>query len=112
MYSAVCWKCRHIVIKFLVKLEKTGTEIMLMLNNMYGEVTVTKLAIYDKIQRFRDGRENVNDDLMCGQHIETRIPSNVKHVKQLLDSDRHLSIRDVTDELLINFETIRLIVKD
>ncbi len=49
------FKEQRIVIKFLVKSGKTGVEIMLMLNNVYGEVTMKKSAIYDWIQRFQDG---------------------------------------------------------
>ncbi len=86
-------------------------EIMPMFNNMYGEDT-KKSAVYDCIQRFWDGREDVNNDLGCGRHTETITPSNVKCVKQLLDSDHCLSIRDVADELLINCKTVCLIVKD
>ncbi len=54
----------------------------------------------------------MNNDPGCGRHIETRTPSNVECVKQLLDSDYCLSIRDVADELSINRKTVRLIVKD
>ncbi len=56
------FKEQRIVIKFLVKLGKTGAEIMPMLNNVYGEVTMKKSAVYDRIQPFRDGQEDVNDD--------------------------------------------------
>ncbi len=52
----------------------------------------------------------MNDNLGCGRHTEIQPPSNVKHMKPLLDSDCCLSIRDVADELLINRETVRLIV--
>ncbi len=97
------FKEQWIVIKFLVKSGKTGAEIMPMLNNMYGEVTMKKSAIYDWIQHFWDGREDVNDNPGHGRHIETRTPSNID-VKQLLDSDCHLSIRDVA-------ESCRLTVK-
>ncbi len=54
----------------------------------------------------------MNDSPGRGRHIKTRTPSKVECVKQLLDSDHRLSIRDVTDELSINCKTIRLIVKD
>ncbi len=99
------FKVQQIVIKFLVKSGKTGVEIMPILNNMHGEVTMKKSAV-------RDGRKDVNDDLVYGQHTETRTPSIVEHVNQLLDSDHCLSIRDVAHKLSINCETIRLIVKD
>ncbi len=85
---------------------------MSMLNKVYDEVTMKKSAVYDWIQRFRDGREDMNDDSGCSRHIETRITSNVKCVKQLLNSNYHLSIRAVADELSINREIVRLIVKD
>ncbi len=105
-------KERRIVIKFSVKLGKTGEEIMFMLNNVYCEVTMNKSPVYDWIQRFGDGWEGVNDCLGCGKHNETRTPSNVERVKQLLHSHRRLSIRDVADELSINCETVCLIVKE
>ncbi len=48
---------------------------MPMLNNVYGEVTTKKSAIYNWIQRFWDGREDVNDDDQgYGWHIETQTP--------------------------------------
>ncbi len=109
--SHVIFKEWRIVIKFLVKSGKTGAEIMPMLNNVYGKVTMKKSAVYDWIQYFRDGWEDVNNDLGHGRHTETWTPSNVKRVKQL-DSNCLLSIRDVADELSINCETVRLIVKD
>ncbi len=87
------FKKQQIVIKFIVKLGKTGAEIMPMLNNMYDKVIMKKSAVYDWIQCFRDGREDVNDNTGCGRHTETRTPSNVEFVKQLLDSDYHLTLK-------------------
>ncbi len=106
------FKEQRTVIKFLVKSGKTGAEIIPMLNKVYDELTMKKSAVYDWIQSFWDGSEDVNDDPGQGGHFKTRIPSNVERVKQVLDSDCHLSISDVADELLINCETVRLIVKD
>ncbi len=83
-----------------------------LLNNVYGEVTMKNSAVYDYIQRFRDGWEDMNDDPGCSWHIETRTPSNVECVKQLLDSNHHLSIRDVAGQPSINHKTVYLIVKD
>ncbi len=52
------FKEQRIVIKFMVKLGKTGVEVMHMLNNVYSEVTMKKSAVYDWIQHFWDGRED------------------------------------------------------
>ncbi len=70
--------------------------------NEYGEVTMKKSAVYDWIQRFRVGQEDMNDDPGYGQHNETRTPTNVECLKQLLDSDGCLSIRDVANKLSIH----------
>ncbi len=45
-------KEQRIVVKFFVKSGKTGAEIMPMLNNVHGEVTMKESAVYDWIQRF------------------------------------------------------------
>ncbi len=70
-----------------------------------------KSAVYDWIQCFRDGQDG-NDDPVHGRHNETQTLSNVERVKQPLNSNRHLSIRDVADKLLIDRKTVCLIVKD
>ncbi len=98
------FKEQRIVIEFLVKSGQTDAEIMPMLNNVYGEVTMKKSAVYDWIQHFWNNWEDMN--------IETQTPSNIICVKQLLDSDCNLSIKDVPYELSINSETVCLIVKD
>ncbi len=102
------FKEQRIFIKLLVKLRKNGRRNRAYVKQLCNEVTMKKLAIYDWIQRFRDGQEDVNDDPGCSRHIETRTPSNVERVKQLLDSDRHLSIRDAADELSTVFYSVTL----
>ena len=49
-------------IKFLVKLDWKGTEIIQALQTVYKDDAPKKTCVYKWIERFRDGREAVEDD--------------------------------------------------
>ena len=48
-------------IKFLVKLGWKGTEIIQALQTVYKDDALKKTCVYKWIERFRDGREAVED---------------------------------------------------
>ena len=49
-------------IKFLVTLGWKGTEIIQALQTIYKDDALKKTCVYKWIERFRDGREAVEDD--------------------------------------------------
>ena len=48
--------------KFLVKLDRKGTEIIQALQTVFKDDAPKKTCVYKWIERFRDGREAVEDD--------------------------------------------------
>ena len=54
-------------IKFLVKLDWKGTGIIKALQTVYKDDASKKTGVYKWIERFRDGREAVEDDEGCGR---------------------------------------------
>jgi hypothetical protein len=49
-------------IKFLVKLGKSGQEILDMLETVYGESAMKCRTLYKWVDRFKEGRESVDDN--------------------------------------------------
>ena len=56
-------------IKFLVKLDWKGSQIIEDLKTIYGDNAPKITAVYKWIQRFREGREDIEDDPAVGDNI-------------------------------------------
>ena len=53
-------------LKFLAKLGKTHSESFAMLQQLYGEETMSRTRAFDWHKRFKEGREEVEDDPRSG----------------------------------------------
>jgi len=71
-----------------------------------------KSRVFEWHRRFMEGRENVQDDPRSGQTKTQRTDANVDTVWTLVRSDRRLGVKVITEELKINRETVRQIVKE
>jgi hypothetical protein len=49
-------------IKFLVKLSKSRWEILEMLETVYGESAMKHRTVYKWVDRFKEGRESIDDN--------------------------------------------------
>ena len=53
--------------------------------------------------RFKQGREGVNDDAGTGRPSTSTIDENIKAVKNMILDNRRITIRELTDDLGISF---------
>jgi len=86
--------------------------MLTLLTVAYGEYTMKKLSVFEWHRRFKEGREVVQDDPRCGQPIAQRTDANVDGVRTLVRSDRRLGVRVIAEELNMNRETVRQIVRE
>jgi len=70
-----------------------------------------KWSVFEWHRRFKEGRENVQDDPRSGQPKTQRTDAYVDRVRTSVRSDRRLGVR-VIEELNMNRETVRQIVKE
>jgi hypothetical protein len=70
------------------------------------------LSVFDWHRRFKEGRENMQDDPRSGQPKTQRTDADVDRVRTLVRSDRRLGVRVRAEELNMNRETVRQIVKE
>ncbi|EFN88939.1 Putative uncharacterized protein FLJ37770, partial [Harpegnathos saltator] len=52
----------RINIKFCVKNGRSATETLKMLKNAYGDNYLSQIQVFEWHRRFREGREDVDDD--------------------------------------------------
>ena len=103
---------QRINIKFYVKIGNSASETLALLTVAYGEYGMKKSSVFEWHRRFKEGRVDVQDDPRSGQPKTHRTDSYVDRVRTLLRSDRRLGVRVIAEELNMNKETVRQIVKE
>ena len=88
-------------LKFLAKLGKTPSEFFAMLQQVYGEETMSRTHAFQWHKRFKEGREEVEDDPQSGRPSTSRTANNIEHVKQMVRADRRHTVRMIAMELSI-----------
>ena len=68
-------------LKFRFKAGKTATENVEMVRAAYGDETLTRYNIFRWCERFRKGREEVQDDPKSGRPSESRTDGNMEGVR-------------------------------
>lgn len=103
---------QRISIKFCVKLNKSASETHHLLKEAYGDEVMSRARVFDWHKRFKEGREDVRDDARSGRPVTHRTDENIQKVKDLVCSNRQLTVRMMAEELKLDKETVRLILKE
>ena len=97
---------KQINLKILVCLGKTPTEALKLLQEVYGDNTMSRIRLFEWHRRFKEGREEVKDDHRSGRPSTSRTDENVERVIQKVQSNRCLTVRMIADELGMNREKV------
>ncbi|KAJ8933124.1 hypothetical protein NQ318_021237 [Aromia moschata] len=99
-------------IKFCVKLEKSAAETIPMLKKAFGVDYLSDRQIFRWHKAFAEGREDVNDENRAGRPSTSSSDDNVKRVRDLLNTDRRLSVRLISETLDITKIIVHEIVSE
>ena len=103
---------QRINLKILVRLRKTPTEALKLLQEVYGNDTMSRTRFFEWHRMFKEGGEEVEDDYKSERQSTSRTDENVERVRQKVRSDHRLSVRMIADELGMNSENVwRIITK-
>ena len=104
---------QRINLKFLVRLGKTPTEALKLLQEVYGNDTMSRTRLFEWHRRFKEGREVVEDDHRSGRPSTSRTDENVERMRQNVQSDCRVTVRMIADEVGMNSERVwRIIAED
>lgn len=101
---------QRVCIKFCVKNGFNGVKTLEMLENCFGSDTLKKTAVYEWHERFRSGRESVEDDERSGRPSTSKTDENINKVREMLINNRKLTIRELAEDLNIAYGSIQDIV--
>ena len=99
-------------IKFLVKLGWKGTEIIQALQTVYKDDTLKKTYVYKWIERFRDGREAVEDDEGRGRPTTSKNNEKIDFIRNLIKKDGQLMVYQIAETVGISIGSALLILHD
>ncbi|XP_018353100.1 PREDICTED: putative uncharacterized protein FLJ37770 [Trachymyrmex septentrionalis] len=83
-----------------------------MLTVAFGESTMSKTRVYEWYKRFKEGREDVEDDDRSGRPSTSITDDNVEQVKKMILENRRITIREVADDVGISFGSCQEIFSD
>ena len=78
-----------------------------MLLEVYGDSCMSRTRVFEWHKRFVDGRLSVEDDAKPGRPCSVKTDVNIEKVRELVRTDRRLTIRMMADQLGIDKELIR-----
>ena len=100
-------------LKFLVRVGKTPTEAVKLLQEVCGDNMMSRACLFEWHWRFKTRRKEVEDDHRSGRSFTSRTDENVEVVRQKVWSDCRLTVRMIADELGMNSERVwRIITED
>ncbi|EGI61741.1 FLJ37770-like protein [Acromyrmex echinatior] len=99
-------------IKFCFKLGKTFTETHNLMKQVYGDNCVAHASVYEWYTRFKNGREDINDDAHTGRPKSTINENSIEVVRNFIKHEPKSSVRYMEMELNIPKSTIYRILTE
>jgi len=101
---------QRINMKFCFKLQKSAKETHEMLKLAYGDASVTMETVYKWLERFRNGCESVEGEDRSGRTSTSKTQENIKKVREMIRSNRQLTIREISEDLNISYGSVQNIL--
>ena len=103
---------QRVNIKFGVKLAKTATETLQLLNGAYVDEALSQARVFGWHRRFVLSRVSAEDDKRLGRPSGSRNEDNVVRISDMIKEDRTVTVRVLADALHINKSTCHQILQD
>ncbi|UYV71282.1 GPS1 [Cordylochernes scorpioides] len=85
-----------------------GPEMYELIKEAFGDAALSRSRTFEWFSRFQKGREKVNDDQHTGRPRSFRCEENKLKIKELIKSNRRISIKDLSPETGLFGEAVRL----
>ncbi len=102
---------QRVTLKFLVKSGCTPIQAWRKLHDVWGDRTLSKTQTRFWHKKFREGQDEIADVPRPGRPQSQRTAANIQMVSELIEGNRTLSLRNLSDMTGILTHTLRQIVK-
>jgi len=84
-----------------------------MLEKCFGNDSLKKTVVYQWHERFKNGRESIEDDERSGRPSTSKTDENIDKVKEILVNNHKLTIREIAEDLNIAYGSVQdILVND
>jgi len=87
-------------------------ETFQLLTEAYGEDCMSRARVFEWHKRFSEGRESLKDDDRPGRPCTAVTDDNNKKVRDVIRKDRRLGVRAVAEEVNLDRESVRRILRE
>ena len=103
-------KEQRLCIKFCVTLGKCSTETLKLIQQSFGDQSLSRTQVFQWHARFRTRRTSVDDDEHTGRPTSCTTPETVARIQELIRQDRRRTIRDIAEEVEVGYGTCQRVL--
>jgi len=100
-------KEQRVCIKFCAKLGKSATETLKMIQQGFGDQSLSRTQMFQW-----QGRISVGDDKHTGGPTSCTTPETVARIQELISQDRHRTIHDIAEEVEVGYGTFQRVLTE
>lgn len=97
-------------IRFCFRLGHSATETFAKLQQAYGDSVLSRAQVFRWFKAFSEGKESMEDEPRSGRPSTARTDENVDRIRELVRSDRRLTIRMIGEQLNLSHTTVRQVL--
>ena len=99
-------------IKFCLRNQISAAQTYKMLLKAFGEQTISKKNVYKWYKQFKEGRERIEDEERSGRPSTSTDDAHVQKIKELVQENRQITIRELADIVGISKGSVNTILKN
>jgi len=105
-------KEQRMYIKFCANLEKSATETLTMIQQAFGDQSLSRARVFQWHARFKTGGTSVDDDEHTGRPTSCTTPETVTRTQELVRQDRRRTIHDIAEEVGTGYGTCQRVLTE
>ena len=105
-------KEQRVCIRFCADLGKSATETLEMIQQGLGDQSLNCTQVFQWHARFKAGRTSDDDDEHTGRPTSCTTPETVARIQEIINQDRHWTIRDIAGEVDVGNGTCQRVLTE
>jgi hypothetical protein len=105
-------KEQRVCIRFCANLGKSATETLELIQQGFGDQSLSRADVFQWHARFKTGRTSVDDDERTGRSTNCTTPEPVTRIEELIRQVRRRIIRDIAEEVEVGYGTCQRVLTE
>jgi len=105
-------KEQRVCIKFCANLGKSATETLEMIQQGFGDQSLSRTQVFQWHAQFKTSCTSVNDNEQTGRPTSCTTPETVARIPELIRQDRHRTIHDIAEEVEVGYGTCQRVLAE